>query len=206
MAQCITIRFPANEYWYLSGQADSRDKDSIARVIREAIRFYSARESLPRETEGDHAMTTPMTHPLYAHDFYAWTQEQAALLREGAWGELDRSNLAEEVESLGARDRRELHRRLQRLVAHLLKWAYQPSKRQTGRSWRSTIRTQRQEIAMLLEQSPSLHRTVPAALDARYASARADASDQTRLPLDTFPDVCPWAADQVLDETFFPEI
>ena len=37
----------------------------------------------------------------YDQDFYLWTQEQAALLREGAWHELDVHNLAEEIVSLG---------------------------------------------------------------------------------------------------------
>ena len=88
---------------------------------------------------------------LYAQDFFAWTQTTAALIRAGKWYDIAPETLAEEVKSLGARDHRELHRRLQRLVTHLLKWQYQPSGRQTGHSRRSTIRTQRQEIADLLE-------------------------------------------------------
>ena len=93
---------------------------------------------------------------LYNQDFYAWTQTTAALVRAGKWYDLAPEALAEEVESLGARDHRELRRRLLRLVTHLLKWQYQPSKLQTGHSWRPTIRTQRQEIAEILGQSPSL--------------------------------------------------
>src|SRR2546427_759891 len=120
---------------------------------------------------------------LYEQDFYAWSQTTAALIRAGKWQEVDPESLAEEVESLGARDHRELRQRLQRLVTHLLKWQYQPAGRQTGHSWRSTIRTQRQEIADLIEQSPSLQRTVSDALRARYALAREHASAQTRLPL-----------------------
>jgi hypothetical protein len=93
---------------------------------------------------------------LYEQDFFAWTQTTAALIRAGKWYDIAPEALAEEVESLGARDHRELRRRLQRLVTPLLTWQYQPSKRQTGHSWRSTIRTQRQEIADILGQSPSL--------------------------------------------------
>jgi hypothetical protein len=148
-------------------------------------------------------MSTQST--VYDTDFYQWTQEQAALLREGKVKALDLENLAEEVESLGARDHRELRRRLQRLITHLLKWQYQPARRQTGHSWLSTIRTQRDELAALLEQSPSLRRTVSEALNGRYRRAREDASAQTRLPLDTFPATCPWDADRVLDPDFFPE-
>jgi len=142
---------------------------------------------------------------LYKQDFFEWTQTTAALIRAGKWYDIAPEALAEEVESLGARDHRELRRRLQRLVMHLLKWQYQPSGRQTGHSWRSTIRTQRQEIADLLEQSPSLRRTVPDALMARYALAREHASGQTHLPLVTFPETCPWTPEQVLDTDFWPE-
>jgi hypothetical protein len=142
---------------------------------------------------------------LYKQDFFAWTQTTAALIRSGKWYDIAPEALAEEVESLGARDHRELRRRLQRFVTHLLKWQYQPSRRQTGHSWRSTIRTQRQEIADLLEQSPSLRRTVPDALSTRYALAREHASVQTRLPLATFPETCPWTPEQVLDTDFWPE-
>ena len=142
---------------------------------------------------------------LYEQDFFEWTQTTAALIRAGKWYDIAPEALAEEVESLGARDHRELRRRLQRLVTHLLKWQYQPSRRQTGHSWLSTIRTQRDEIAALLEQSPSLRRTVPEALRMRYRRAREDASSQTHLPLAIFPETCPWTPEQVLDDDFWPE-
>ncbi len=58
---------------------------------------------------------------LYAKDFYAWTQATAALIREGKWHEVDPKYLAEELESLGRRDRRELGSRLEVLMMHLLK-------------------------------------------------------------------------------------
>src|SRR5262245_9485027 len=142
---------------------------------------------------------------LYKQDFFEWTQATAALIRAGKWYDIAPEALAEEVESLGARDHRELRRRLQRLVTHLLQWQYQPSERQTGHSWRSTIQTQRQEIAELLEQSPSLRRTVPDALLARYALAREHASNQTHLPLETFPAICPWSEVEILAADFWPE-
>jgi Domain of unknown function DUF29 len=141
----------------------------------------------------------------YDEDFYTWTQAQAALLREGAWQELDMLNLAEEIESLGKSDRRALRSHLEGLVMHLLKWQYQPSGRQTGHSWYSTIVEHRLQIDAILEDSPSLQRAVPALLNGRYFSARQRASAETRLPLATFPDVCPWMAEQVLDAGFWPE-
>jgi hypothetical protein len=141
---------------------------------------------------------------LYEQDFYAWTQTTATQILKGKWCDIAPEVLAEEVESLGARDRRELRKRLQRLVTHLLKWQYQPEKRQTGRSWQLTIRTQRQDIADLLAQSPSLRGTVPEALRDRYTLAREHASAQTHLPLCTFPPTCPWTPEQVLNDDFWP--
>ena len=46
-----------------------------------------------------------MMHSLYETDFYAWTQEQAKLLRKCQWSQLDLPNLIEEIESLGKQDK-----------------------------------------------------------------------------------------------------
>jgi hypothetical protein len=141
----------------------------------------------------------------YDTDFYAWTQQQAQALAAGDLDGMDLVNLAEEIESLGKRDWRELSSRLEILVMHLLKWQYQPEMRESGNSWRRTIRTQRRDIGKLLEQSPSLRRQVAPLIEADYPGVREDASDETRLPLSTFPEACPWTEAQVLDMDFWPE-
>ena len=142
---------------------------------------------------------------LYEEDFYAWTQTTAALIREGKWHDLDREAVAEEIESLGKSDWRELASRIAVLLRHLLKWRYQPERRQRGRSWRSTIWEQRSRLRRLLRQSPSLAPLVPLTLQEEYAEARQRASEETGLPLVTFPEACPWTAEQVLDVDFWPE-
>ncbi len=142
---------------------------------------------------------------LYEQDFYAWTQTTAALIRAGKWYDLDPEALAEEVESLGKSQQRELARRLDVLVMHLLKWRYQPSRRQEGHSWRSTIRTQRRELRRLLQQNPSLVPQAAPVIAEGYEDARLEASDETGLPLATFPPTCPWQTEQVLDAEFWPE-
>lgn len=141
----------------------------------------------------------------YDEDFFAWTQAQAVLLREGAWHELDMANLAEEIESLGRSDRRAVRSSLKVLVMHLLKWQYQPSGRLTGYSWHNSIAQARDEMAMLFEDSPGLRRQVAGWLTQDYPRARQTASDQTHLLLATFPATCPWTAEQVLDNDFWPE-
>ncbi|MDB5403269.1 MAG: hypothetical protein JWQ55_5287 [Rhodopila sp.] len=64
---------------------------------------------------------------LYDHDFYAWANEQAALLRDGRFSEADMAHIAEEIESLGKTEKRELVNRLSVLLLHLLKWQFQPA-------------------------------------------------------------------------------
>jgi hypothetical protein len=138
----------------------------------------------------------------YEDDLFAWTQEQAALLRAHAVDGVDWENLAEEIESMGGRDRRELESRLTVVLLHLLKWQAQPALR--GASWRKTLRTQRREIRKLLKQSPSLRREVPDLVRDAYADAVKDAIDETSLDAEVFPSSCPYAPDDILDESHLP--
>ncbi len=138
----------------------------------------------------------------YEADYAQWCAEQGALLREGRLSDLDRENLAEEIESLVRSDKREIKNRLNVILLHLLKWQFQPKGRKNG--WRATLREQRRQIAYLVKQSPSLKNFPRMELDEEYESARLDAADETELPLDVFPAACPYTAEQVLDLTFLP--
>jgi len=138
----------------------------------------------------------------YEDDLFAWTQEQAALLRAHAADAIDWENLAEEIESMGRRDRRELKSRLRVVLLHLLKWQAQPKLR--GASWRKTLLAQRIEIRDLLQQSPSLRREVPGLIREAYADAVKEAIDETGLRTETFPGTCPYAPEDVLDEDHLP--
>jgi hypothetical protein len=143
--------------------------------------------------------------PLYERDFYAWTQATAAAIRAGTWETLDHEALAEEIESLGRREKRELEHRLEVLVMHLLKWRYQPNYRETSHSWYDTIREQRSQLERLFRDSPSLYPKVPAVLEATYPEARLRAIGETHLEGGDFPKTCPWKPWEVLDPDFWPE-
>ena len=58
---------------------------------------------------------------LYDTDFYAWVQDQAALLAARRFEELDLPHLVEELQLMGNSERGELANRLSVLLAHLLK-------------------------------------------------------------------------------------
>jgi hypothetical protein len=140
---------------------------------------------------------------LYEQDFFTWTQTTATLLRAGKLQEIDFHTLAEEIESMGKNDRRELGSQLQRLTMHLLKWHYQPSER--SGSWRRSIRNARTEIQVVLDDSPSLWPQVSTLLAKRYPKARADALDETGLSDTVLPQDCPWTVEQILDDDFWPD-
>jgi Domain of unknown function DUF29 len=139
----------------------------------------------------------------YDEDLYAWSLQQAALLRARRADGLDWEHLAGEIAAAGGKDRRKLESRLCVILLHLLKWQAQPALR--GASWRKTLRTQRREIRKLLKQSPSLRRHVPELMREAYADAVKDAVDETGLPAGHFPSSCPYAPDDVLDEDHLPE-
>jgi hypothetical protein len=138
----------------------------------------------------------------YDADFYAWTVEQTRLLRAGELSVIDVLNIAEEIESMGRSDRRELQSRLVVLTMHLLKWAEQPGAR--SRSWSATIEEQRLQIENLLAESPSLRPLAGQTLAQVYAIARARAIAETGLSDDGFPAACPFSLDELLSRSFFP--
>ena len=91
---------------------------------------------------------------LYDIDFNLWVESLVAALRARQLGDLDLSNLIEEIEDLAKRDKEALRSYLKRLLTHLLKWQYQPSKR--SKSWKVSMSNARIEIEDILLDSPSL--------------------------------------------------
>jgi hypothetical protein len=144
-----------------------------------------------------------MSNATYDRDFYAWANEQAALLRAGKLNEADVQNIAEEIESLGRSEKREIKSRLAVLLLHLLKWRFQPDKRSA--SWEESIRTQRRELPLVLADNPSLKSQWPEFTAYAYRSARRDAAVETNLPFSRFPAECPWTLEQAIDDDFWPE-
>jgi hypothetical protein len=143
---------------------------------------------------------------LYERDFYRWATEQAAAMRNKrceleALG-IDWMNVAEELDTLGRSEKRELRNRLEVLLLHLLKWQHQPAHQ--GTSWRLTIEEQRNGVAEVLAENPSLKSMLDQSLKDAYRPARRRTMIETGLSQSTFPLDCPWTATQVLDPDFLP--
>ena len=95
----------------------------------------------------------------YDEDFFLWTRDQAERLRAAGSArsnvDLDWANLADEIESVGNSDRRELRSRLTVILEHLLKLRYSPAERPRI-GWWDTIRRERHTVELGLNDSPSL--------------------------------------------------
>lgn len=146
--------------------------------------------------------TVPVAR-LYEEDFLAWTQETVRLLRARRFDRVDLEALIEEVDSMGISQRHQLENRQVVILKHLLKWKHQPGKR--SNSWRSMLVTQRLRAHRLLRDSPSLRPGVPVSIGSAYGDAVKEAGAETRLPNETFLEVCPFTAEQILDPDYLPD-
>ncbi|MDD5084225.1 MAG: DUF29 domain-containing protein [Candidatus Moranbacteria bacterium] len=133
----------------------------------------------------------------------AWSIDQARFLRERRFELLDIEHLADEIDDVGKSEQRELASRMAVLMAHLLKYQYQPDRK--GSSWQNTIRTQRKAIKIHLKRVPSLKPklTDPEWLEGVWADTLTLAITETGL--DVFPDDCPWSFEQIIDDGFLPD-
>jgi hypothetical protein len=143
-----------------------------------------------------------MTTISYEADIVAWANEQARLVRTGQFELLDLEHIAEEIEDVGKSEQRELASRMTILLAHLLKWQFQPERQ--GRSWQITIRNQRRAIQLHLTQVPSLKAKLDDAewLEIVWGDAVYQASKETGL--DNFPETCLWLIEDVLSDDWLP--
>jgi hypothetical protein len=132
----------------------------------------------------------------YEEDLYLWANQQAEHLRRGDWSRLNALNLAEEIEDLGREVYTDLEGRFRIILLHLLKWDHRPHER--ARGWTASIEIQRIEVEDLLQESPSLRWRVPEAIAHGYHLARIEASGETDLDEDVFPNECPYSFDDIM--------
>ncbi|MBW4622281.1 MAG: DUF29 domain-containing protein [Cyanosarcina radialis HA8281-LM2] len=145
---------------------------------------------------------SPTELRLYETDFASWIDRTAQLIRARKFDRVDWEAVVDELESLGRSDRRELKSRLEVLLQHLLKWQYQSNLR--SNSWLNTIDEQRNRIADLLLDSPSLKPDLEAVLAESYLRGRKAASNETQLPIEVFSEECVYDLDRILNSDFLP--
>jgi hypothetical protein len=153
----------------------------------------------PVQTKPSPPVTRAELAALYEPDETAWLETTSRLIREGRLDELDYEILASYLEDMARRDRREVVSRLTALIAHILKWVFQPEKR--SKSWQLAILNERHELDGML--TGVLRRHAEEQLLRCYARAVKEAAIETEFPATTFPADCPYTLDWILTEKLF---
>ena len=136
---------------------------------------------------------------LYERDVYAWSNEQAGLLRAQRFAELDLEHLILEIEDVGGSLYREIRSRLRTVMEHLLKLEHSTATKPRA-GWQHTIRTQRADLADDL--TLSLRPRIESNLARFYEVARIEAAAALRehgedAAADALPEKCPYSLDQL---------
>lgn len=139
---------------------------------------------------------------LYDIDYELWLSEQIANLQRQKWDSLDIPNLIEELVALNRSNKRELYSYTVVLLAHLLKWQYQPLMR--SGSWEASITNSRKRMARLFKDQPSLKSYLPEILQEAYEEAKVWAHTETKLDIALFPQNSPYSVQAILDLEFLP--
>lgn len=143
----------------------------------------------------------------YQDDYYLWTREQAARLRDagrsGNNAPVDWEQVAEEIEDMGDVKWDEIETRLGLLIVHLLKLLYVEELRErNARQWWLTINEQRRTIPKRLKRSPSLRPMLVSEFPAVYAESIEVAAEEAEVDLSRFPAEPPFTLDQALDRAY----
>ncbi len=145
-------------------------------------------------------MTSDTGRVAYDADFYSWSLEQARLVRQGRWAELDRDNVAEEIESLALGQFNQLEAAIRELLVEILKWDHAPATR--SRSSILSIELQRIEIEELLSDNPGMRTRIPEAIVRAHRRARLGTAKETELDEAGFPDSCAYGFDEIMRREF----
>ncbi len=147
-------------------------------------------------------LSSPQTS-LYEQDYYLWLEQTIQQLQTGELNQLDIIALIEELQSMGNSEKSALESNLRILLMHLLKYRYQPHKR--NNSWLFTIREHRKRLLKAFKKSPSLKRYYETVFVECYQDGRELASDETGLSLQVFPDESPFTLEDVLNVDYLPD-
>jgi hypothetical protein len=138
---------------------------------------------------------------LYEIDYGLWLEDQIAQLKLKNWQNIEPDLLIEELEALNKSNQRELYSYVVVVLAHMLKWQFQPEL-QCG-SWRASIQNGRRRIERLFKDQPSLKPYIAEILPEAYQEAKEWAEEETEL--DLFPTNCPYSLVEMLNREFFPD-
>ncbi len=99
-------------------------------------------------------MSNQSLQPLYEQDYQLWLDTTINNLKQRNFDNLDIDLLIEEIEEMGGSLKDALENNLIVVLAHLLKWKYQPEHR--SGIWGASIKEHRRRISKSIQKHPSL--------------------------------------------------
>lgn len=137
---------------------------------------------------------------LYEEDFFAWVNHNINLIKNDKKSKVDFNNLLQELTWMSKKERKALRTRLIILMAHMLKWDFQPNYR--CRSWYLTIKEQRLSLKEIIQESPSLHQEISKIIIEEFERVVALAMEETRLRRDSFPHEPIYSEEDVFEKPY----
>lgn len=141
---------------------------------------------------------------MYETDYLQWIETTVEKLRCREYLSVDWENLIAEIEDMGRNERRSLKSNLIVVLVHLLKWQFQPERR--SGSWEGSIIEHRRRVREALSDSASIQPYFASIYAECYSQAVKQAKAETSLPLETFPQQCPYELVEVTQDEFLPEV
>ena len=144
---------------------------------------------------------------LYVDDIYAWTQQQAEVLRRLAEtrrdlpNELDLENVAEEIEDAGKSELHRIEGFVRLILLHLVKAASVRDARAADH-WRKEVKIWRIDLRKDLTASMRAKIDLDAAWEVAATKAEIDLATAGDQVIPGLPGRCPFAVDDLAGEPF----
>ena len=124
---------------------------------------------------------------LHEQDLNLWLEQIAIAIKNRDFNSMDWDGLLEEIEDVGASQKRTLDSYLQRLIEHILKLKYWESEREYNqKGWRREVVNFRNRIKRILQKNPSLKNYFTQEYEDLYQDAIATMSQEFKIPHDSF--------------------
>jgi hypothetical protein len=124
---------------------------------------------------------------LHESDFNLWVEEIKTKIQRRDIEDMDWDNLLDEIDDMGASQKRALDSYLQRLIEHVLKLRYWESESDRCRNaWMTEVVNFRGRINRILKKNPSLKNYLATEYDDIYQDAVKAMKFQFHLPDDCF--------------------
>jgi hypothetical protein len=135
---------------------------------------------------------------LYNTDFNLWLVQTARAIKNKELHEMDWDNLLQEIEDMGASQKRALRSYTKRLVEHILKLKYWEEEKRNYNHWRAEVVNFRDEIDQILKDSPSLKNYLRKNYRDWFDSSVKSKNQEFAIPTDCFIEL-----DKILEQDFF---